>query len=338
MSESGWARLRRYGQALAAPLAVWAVAGAALLWFDAEERYDRAAIQEWLEEARNPDATLPELVASYAREVAGLAGLERDSVEELEALKRAVVRRGDIYQHLCALAEPATKTHPGLLLLFPVVYRLEVRFRADRTDELAAPVEWDSGQLPGSGRYRSASFPVAGGVGTVTIDYQLHAWNKRQRDEQWRGRALLLLLLLGGAASALGVAWGMLAQDRERRREEARRSAQEALDRAEKELLSQRLETQEAQRQALELKSHLYASIGIMAGSYAHNIKNLLVRPNDLLRRCLEHEPPGSETERMLREVQETLALVTDRLQQILHTVRRDPSKPDLKRIDLNEV
>jgi signal transduction histidine kinase len=40
----------------------------------------------------------------------------------------------------------------------------------------------------------------------------------------------------------------------------------------------------------------------------------------------------------MLREVQETLALVTDRLQQILQTVRRDPSKPELKRIDLNEL
>ena len=25
-----------------------------------------------------------------------------------------------------------------------------------------------------------------------------------------------------------------------------------------------------------------------MAGSYAHNIKNLLVRPNDLLARCIE--------------------------------------------------
>ena len=36
------------------------------------------------------------------------------------------------------------------------------------------------------------------------------------------------------------------------------------------------------------MKSQLYASIGIMAGSYAHNIKNLLVRPNDLLARCLE--------------------------------------------------
>ena len=44
----------------------------------------------------------------------------------------------------------------------------------------------------------------------------------------------------------------------------------------------------EAERTNLEMRSQLYASIGIMAGSYAHNIKNLLVRPNDLLRRCLE--------------------------------------------------
>ncbi len=46
----------------------------------------------------------------------------------------------------------------------------------------------------------------------------------------------------------------------------------------------------EAEKSALELKSQLYASIGIMAGSYAHNIKNLLVRPNDLLARCIESE------------------------------------------------
>ena len=64
----------------------------------------------------------------------------------------------------------------------------------------------------------------------------------------------------------------------------------------ERKLLEQRLATQAAERQALELKSQLYASIGIMAGSYAHNIKNLLVRPNDLLRRCLEADglsPPN---------------------------------------------
>ncbi len=40
----------------------------------------------------------------------------------------------------------------------------------------------------------------------------------------------------------------------------------------------------------------------------------------------------------MLQEVRQTLGTVTERLQQILRTVRRDPSRSDLARLDLNEV
>ena len=36
-------------------------------WLHSEERYDQAAVQEWLEEARNPDVTLAELVEAYHR-------------------------------------------------------------------------------------------------------------------------------------------------------------------------------------------------------------------------------------------------------------------------------
>src|SRR5262249_60383111 len=81
----------------------------------------------------------------------------------------------------------------------------------------------------------------------------------------------------------------------------------------EEELRRQEAERQkeEAQRQALELKSQLFANIGIMAGSYAHNIKNLLVRPNDLLRRCLDEEPAQGDQQQMLREVRHTLGTVT---------------------------
>src|SRR5881275_385329 len=106
----------------------------------------------------------------------------------------------------------------------------------------------------------------------------------------------------------------------------------------ERKLLEQRLATQAAEQHALELKSQLYASIGIMAGSYAHNIKNLLVRPNDLLRRCLEADSLNDNQQFMLREVRETLGTVTERLQQILQTVRRDPSCSVMNRIDLNVV
>ena len=106
----------------------------------------------------------------------------------------------------------------------------------------------------------------------------------------------------------------------------------------ERQLLEQRLATQAAERQALELKSQMYASIGIMAGSYAHNIKNLLVRPNDLLRRCLEADGLSADQEMMLNEVQQTLGTVTERLQQILHTVRRDPSHAEATVLDLNAM
>ena len=40
----------------------------------------------------------------------------------------------------------------------------------------------------------------------------------------------------------------------------------------------------------------------------------------------------------MLHEVQATLGTVTERLQQILRTVRRDPSKAELTRLDLNDA
>jgi len=71
---------------------------------------------------------------------------------------------------------------------------------------------------------------------------------------------------------------------------------------------------------------------------YAHNIKNLLVRPNDLLGRCLDDPQLPADQEQMLREVRQTLGTVTERLQQILRTVRRDPSKAELTRIDLNAL
>lgn len=94
----------------------------------------------------------------------------------------------------------------------------------------------------------------------------------------------------------------------------------------------------EAEREALEMKSQLYASIGIMAGSYAHNIKNLLVRPNDLITRCMESADGDLEQQGMLSEVKQTLGTVTERLQQILRTVRRDPASAEVTQVDVNAL
>jgi signal transduction histidine kinase len=122
------------------------------------------------------------------------------------------------------------------------------------------------------------------------------------------------------------------------KQQEAERSTEELGRKVlEQQLDTAKLESRasEAEKSALELKSQLYASIGIMAGSYAHNIKNLLVRPNDLLSRCMEADGMSHEQQGMLREVKSTLGTVTERLQQILRTVRRDPSQASIERIDL---
>ncbi|HEV3383223.1 MAG TPA: HAMP domain-containing sensor histidine kinase [Gemmata sp.] len=123
-------------------------------------------------------------------------------------------------------------------------------------------------------------------------------------------------------------------QDAERATEElGRKILEQQLDAA-------KLESRagEAEKSALELKSQLYASIGIMAGSYAHNIKNLLVRPNDLLTRCMDANGMSREQEGMLQEVKVTLGTVTERLQQILRTVRRDPANAAIARINLADL
>lgn len=305
-------------------------------WQDADE-YN---LREWLSEARVFRKTLPELVREY------LATRDPYKAEE-------------IGQQLEALGNP-TRMYQGQLPLFPEIYRLEVRF-ADRLSPTPAPIVWDY-DAPQKSQARSLEYKLLGehdDRAVLRVQYQLHAYNKRQRDEEQRQALILSVGVLAAAAAVLAGAWIYFFLKRERQRELLRLKAEQQIEHAEKlilenelmrkeaerktqeterTLLQQQLATQEAEQQALELKSQLYASISIMAGSYAHNIKNLLVRPNDLLSRCLEANGLSNDQEHMLTEVRQTLGTVTERLQQILKTVRRDPSRSELSRIDLNHA
>jgi signal transduction histidine kinase len=279
-------------------------------------------------------------------------------------------RRLDIYQHLRALGESPTNQFPGQLPqlpLFPMIYRLEVLL--DGTDlpgastiplyedkpssaaqgsepagrqapvpMLTDPIRWDSGQAPSGPPVEFLISPKA----TVRIWYQLHAFAIRQKAEQDKGLRLWQLSTLGVAATGLALGWLFLVQRHEQEQERQRLLARQQVEHAERlraetesRLLEQRLATQSAERQALELQSQLYVNIGIMAGSYAHNIKNLLVRPNDLLRRCLADGTLPSEVLRNLNEADQILDEVTKRLEQILATVRRDPTQSEKVRLDL---
>lgn len=311
-------------------------------WGEADE-YN---LREWLNESRPHRKTLPELVREY------LADPQTDHAAEIE-------------DHLKALGLP-TQRYQYRLPLFPEIYRLEVRFPglADPAEPVLAweshlPRPWSlrTARTRGTLEYRllGENDPRA----LMRVEYRLHAYNKEQREDEQRQATALGVVGLAGAAAAVAAGWAWLFLRRERERElrEIRQHQQiehaqrEALEKdlhrqeaerkheeAERALLEQRFATQAAEQRALELKSQMYANIGIMAGSYAHNIKNLLVRPNDLLARCLDADGLSNNQNHLLQEVQHTLSTVTERLQQILRTVRRDPSKTELVRLDLNQI
>jgi signal transduction histidine kinase len=359
---SGARQLWRHGRVWLAPAVLWVLVVVALreplrTWLNGQDAYDQAALEEWLKEARGFRETLPDMVEEYLRRARHLADLKAraaasgadvpSEVDLWNARKAAIVKREEIHQHLQTLGNPPTKVYPGMLPLFPTIYCLQVRL----DDEPDDPITWDS-QLPSqAGHYPEMEYRLLPRA-TVYLRYQLHAFNERQRIEQQHSQRFWRVGGLALAATPLSLAWGFLVQRRERERERQRRRAQLQADEAERlllqeerrhaeterQLLEQRLATQAAERHALELKSQLYASIGIMAGSYAHNIKNLLVRPNDLLRRCLEADRLSPEQQTMLHEVRHTLGTVTERLQQILRTVRRDPTRSEPAVVDLNTV
>ena len=169
-------------------------------------------------------------------------------------------------------------------------------------------------------------------LSTLMAFYQtVRFWQREQRVEQekWRQaiaaehreRELLQAQVAAAQMEQQVLQARIKQQEAERAGEELRRRM------LEQQLEAAQLEQRAAQaeRQALELRSQLYASIGILAGSYAHNIKNLLVRPSDLLARCLDTPALPTEQKQMLQEVRATLGTVAERLQQILRTVRRDP-------------
>jgi len=324
---------------------------------------DEANLREWIDEARSFRKTLPEVVREYLRRLD-----ENNNDPTLPDVRR---KAEEVAVQLQAMVDPV-RIYQGQLPVFPEIFRLEVRF-LDRPPEVA-PIAWDSPvprprqQNRSQVRFLDHVISESDGrpAAIVRCEYRMHAFNKLQRDEARRTRVYWIVgaVVLGGSALALAWVWLFLRREKERElvqleaekaREHAEvlmlaakveaQEAERAAEETERKLLQQRVEAAraearaaEAERSNLEMRSQLYASIGIMAGSYAHNIKNLLVRPNDLINRCLEADRLRPEQTNMLYEVKSTLGTVTERLQMILRTVRRDPNKAEMTRLDLNDL
>ena len=347
-----WTSVGNYVVGLAPFVVVWIVLVgwlASLLHSRAawSEESDEAIVREWIDETRPFRKTLLELIREYLH-LRGEHTAGRALPSDLAS------KRSELDEQLQALTEP-TRSYENKLPGFPIIFRLAVVVPGDDGSD-PERIAWNNPlprPLSGSGsrvhtlRYSPATLgdrPVF-----IECEYQLHAFNKLQRREQERRRESLVAGAVLVAAMLIAVVFVVRFVRHELARETEQLKVLAAAEHRERELLETRLQQQQTEREnevldrraeraetaALELKSQIYASIGIMAGSYAHNIKNLLVRPNDLLRRCLEADGLTDPQTGMLHEVQSTLGTVTDRLQEILRTVRRDPNETTMARIDL---
>ncbi len=344
-------------------------------WRQGELLYDEQAIQEWVREARIGNNSLPELLKDFLTKAADSSADLKDAtpaaagfIRQQHEQSRAEIR--EMLQELCL---PPTKMYAGQLPLFPIIYRLEVRFDDELKKQYAPsldfePIVWDSENPRHPKQYRELDgYPLLRSEGVkVYAQYQLHAYMQKQfteREDDAKRRLINIWVLFFTFVALL---WMVIRQRREDKRERQRllgeqqiqeskqkhleeelrrQEAERKQEEAERRQLEEKLrrqeaerEKQEAEKQSLELKSQMFHNIGVMAKSYAHNIKNLLVRPNDLLRRCLEEHPSPEDGKRMLHEIKQTLGTVTERLQEILQTVQRDPSKFERVRIDLNAL
>ncbi len=328
---------------------------------------DDADMREWLDETRVFRKSLPELVREYDALLR-----EAEVNPSLETEKRLKIKHDETVEHLRALAEP-TRVYSSKLPLFPEVYAVivDVPGRSPPPNRDTHP-NWRSPTTrPGGAddQFRALEYSPYGikdHSAIIRCEYRVHTFNTFQRERRDTRINQLIGLGVLFPASLLVVYLVYRVLRRERLQEVRQWRAAVAAEHSERELLETRMKQQEAvrsseelgrklleqeleaaqlasraseaERSALEMKSQLYASIGIMAGSYAHNIKNLLVRPNDLLTRCMEADGMNDNQQGMLLEVKSTLGTVTERLQQILRTVRRDPSKAEVTRIDLAEL
>jgi len=359
-----WYSISKYSLGLAPFVVVWAILVGWLSWLLYSksswlQEADEANMREWIEETRTFRRTLPELVRDY------IGAVDGQPAGTVPASLRVQEKREELEEQLHALVEP-TRAYESKLPLFPVVYSIDVTIsgepptRISWINPMPRPRQQNQTYLR---RLELEPLGVGDRRAVISCEYTLHAFNKLQRDEQNQQRVALIAQVVLLVATLIAGMFVYRFLRRELLRERERLSVVNAAEKQERELLRSRIRQQdtervrdelnrrvlqqeldsanlqkradEAEKSALAVKGQLYAGISIMAGSYAHNIKNLLVRPNNLLARSLEAADVSAEQQERLREVQGTLSTVTERLQQILKTIRRDTGKPELVPIDL---
>ena len=204
--------------------------------------------------------TLPELAAEYV----ALRDKYPSSGPEPEEL---IYKADEIREQLRVMAVPP-QTYHDYLPLFPDIYRLAVSFPGSDWPPLVweSPVPRPQQQNQTKVDVLEYSVAQAGGRAKIHCQYRIHAFNQLQHDAAARQQQQLLAVGIGFVAILPVVGLGYWSLQRERRRERQRLLAQGQAEHAGRIALQEKVARQDAERTALEMKSQLSASIGIMAG------------------------------------------------------------------------
>src|SRR5262245_11101401 len=180
----------KYIRGLAPPLLVLAVLVgwlAYLLYAHAQvwQQTDEDNLLEWLNESQIVRKTLPEMARDY---------LKQQQPEQAE----------EIYEQLKAMGNPL-RINQGQLPLFPDIYLMEIHF----SDPGLPPISWgDEPSLSRRGQLLEYNlFEENGKWARMRVKYQLHAYNRRQRDSEQREALLQGVGGLALAAVVLVGAW-----------------------------------------------------------------------------------------------------------------------------------
>lgn len=286
-------------------------------WLQGEEGRDQALLEQWIQQARIGQFSLVGLLANYEKARTETLGIKKsDTILEL--------RRREISDFLQELGTPVSLTESGHLPLFPVVYRMEVHFPISSFQE---PVIWDSGLPRIEKAAKIRHIPLADGC-MMRLHIQLRAYQDRLNieEEQARRKTTVGFTLMG--LTGTGLAWiGIVGWRLEIERRIRRRARETAL-----------LAKSEELKHELERQTEFLASLNVVAGSYAHNLQNLLLPPVGLVDECLELMGGANPAKQKLLEVRRLLELVSDRVRQTLKAIRRDPTPGPVGFIDLGKL
>lgn len=286
-------------------------------WIQGEEGRDQAVVEQWIRQARIGQFSLGGLLANH----------EQSLHEDLPGDAKSAsinLRRREIADFLQELGTPVSLTESGYLPLFPVVYRIEVQFPESTAED---PVIWDSGLPRAEAAAKTRRISMAGGR-MVVAQVQLRAYQDRIviEEEQVRRKTTLGIALIG--LTGVGLAWvGLMGWRLDLERKARRRTREAALVAKSEEL-----------KQELGRQAEFLTSLNVVAGSYAHNLQNLLLPPARLVDECLEILHSGNPAHPKLKEVHRLLELVSDRVRQTLRALRRDPSPGPISLVDLGKL